>query len=1003
MGFITRVFYNAALSAERMFTSSNERKRSFVYRQYPIYQRVIRLTGITVAVMTIFCTEAVAENAVNLLKLPQVKLETTTLKGDALAKVSALTDGKDETIADFGNISVQTIDLVYSFGGEIIAPEAVAIVLSNQNGSTSPVHIEVLASTVSPYSGFRSLRSDPVDASNHEQKFAFTPTGARWIMIRVTPPKTGGLLSLAEIQLLGHQGPPVTNYTFGETPARIIDILSSLETLGSVKLAVSEDEKLAFQKAKTGHLNATDFADTALLASGVLDPVKRKAYLNTIDALEAKAKVAVGQINDPTKRSEALLRWLHKEVLSKGYLEHQTNLSVLLDKHTFNCVSSAVIYNIIGQRLGLDVRAIEVPDHAFSIVYQGMDHMDVETTNSQGFNPSRDPQEVEKFEKLTGFRYIPESHRDQRREVNEAGLAAIIYYNRGVELGHAKRYQEALLAYFRAMSLDPEFASAAKNALATLANWGLVLAEEGKWQEAIDVATVGLTLAPKDALLINNRNAIWSKWAISLIDNGRPEDAIAVLKRAAAAVPDGGFEPMQAWVYIKPGEDLVKAHKWQETFSATEVGVTKLDPVPRKELEEWRGNLFLRWTNSEIEGGHFEEAVAVLMAGLKEKPNNEDLVATVGYLGQEWAKKVSVENFAKGKTVLLELEQKFPTVTGLREVKVSYVWRHINALVEENRSENALAIIQEADSFINNKEELQRLAVFVFDNSAKAKMKVGAWSEAAEIYSQALKQYPENSLIKNNVIYLAQEWQKAAYTKGGLSEVNAITAQLVTRFPDVAAIRESGSNQIQRTIREHVQAANFEKALEFLKTASTQLNADELRSMNELIYDNWAKHKIGAKDWIGAADVYAAGLSATVSSDHLHNNAVYLAQEWARAGFETGGIESVIQIARRVKTKFPNLPDISRGAAAIVSDAAKAKIDKADFAGAIAIADQAAEILPDDRKANILEFSYDHWAKSFMDKNQWDEAIKIYDKGLERLPESGLFKNNRDYCSDKLK
>jgi len=38
-----------------------------------------------------------------------------------------------------------------------------------------------------------------------------------------------------------------------------------------------------------------------------------------------------------------------------------------------------------------------------------------------------------------------------------------------------------------------------------------------------------------------------------------------------------------------------------------------------------------------------------------------------------------------------------------------------------------------------------------------------------------------------------------------------------------------------------------------------------------------------------------------------------------------------------------------------------------------------------------------------MDKNQWDEAIKIYDKGLERLPESGLFKNNRDYCSDKLK
>src|SRR5262249_10584219 len=161
----------------------------------------------------------------------------------------------------------------------------------------------------------------------------------------------------------------------------------------------------------------------------------------------------VGQINNPAERGDALLRWLHREALSKGYHSTQTDLSVLLDQQSFNCVSSAVIYNIIGQRLGLDVRAIEVPDHVFSVLYQGTTHMDVETTNPQGFNPSRDPREIEKFEKLTGFRYIPDTHRDQRREITETGLAAVIYYNKGVELGKAKRHQDALLAYFRAMSL----------------------------------------------------------------------------------------------------------------------------------------------------------------------------------------------------------------------------------------------------------------------------------------------------------------------------------------------------------------------------------------------------------------------------------------------------------------------------------------------------------------------------------------------------------------------
>lgn len=462
--------------------------------------------AVCLALIAVLPCPASAETSVNLLRLPSVTLEATSLVGDRTSDISRLMDGKRETVVKIDPGGSDTVDFVFGFGGETVAPEAVVVVLS-EGGGTPPARVEVLASTVSPQTGFKSLRSDPIKRSPSVQTFAFMPAAARWVMVRLTLSKKAAPVSLAEIEILGHPGEPKTNYAFSETPARVIDILSRLEKGGTVSLAISEDEKRAFQNAKGGRLDSAAFAEVALLASGVLDPEKRKNYIGRIEAIAQKAQLAVASARDTKDRADTLLRWLHREVLKKGYRASQTDLSVLLDTQTFNCVSSAVLYNIIALKLGIDVRAIEVPDHAFSIVYQGTSHVDVETTTPLGFNPSRD--QIKTFERTTGFRYVPDTHRKQRREVTEVGLAALIYYNRGVELGRAKRHHEALLAYARAMSLDSEFASAAKNALATLANWSHELLKGRKWQQAIDVITIGVELAPNDALLANNQVAIW--------------------------------------------------------------------------------------------------------------------------------------------------------------------------------------------------------------------------------------------------------------------------------------------------------------------------------------------------------------------------------------------------------------------------------------------------------------------------------------------------------------
>lgn len=600
------------------------------------YRMRFNSAALCLLIIAVLSGPASADAPVNLLRLPSVTLEATSLVGDGANGISALVDGKRETVAKIDAGSATTIEFVFGFAGETVAPEEVVVVLPQDANGVPPASIEVLASIVSPQSGFKSLRADPLKKSASVQTFAFMPAAAQWIMVRLTLSKKATPISLAEIEILGHPGEPKTNYAFSETPARVIDILARLEKSSPASLAVSDDEKRAFQNAKSGRLDATAFAEVALLASGVLDPEKRKHYLDRIDALAQKAQLAVASAKDVKERGEILLRWLHREAMKKGYRTTQTNLSVLLDQQTFNCVSSAVLYNIMALKLGIDVRAVEVPDHAFSIVYQGASHMDVETTTADGFNPSRE--QIKNFERMTGFRYIADKHRDERREVTEAGLAAIIYYNRGVELTRAKQHHDALLAYVRAMNLDSEFASAAKNALATLANWSVELMKEKKWQQAVDVITIGVEVAPNDATLVNNQLAIWSRWATSLIDAGQQDEAVAVLKQAAKALPKGGFDAMQSWAYIKPGEALIKARKWQAAISATEAGLPKLDPVPREKLMQWRNDVYLRWVNAEVQAGRFKAAADALTQGLDKIPEEPRLSQIASYVGYHWTK-----------------------------------------------------------------------------------------------------------------------------------------------------------------------------------------------------------------------------------------------------------------------------------------------------------------------------------------------------------------------------
>ncbi|TIM48478.1 hypothetical protein [Mesorhizobium sp.] len=908
--------------------------------------RSTALAGLTVAAILLEARAgfAVDEEPLNLLRLTSAKVESTTSPADATA-IARLTDGDAKTVAEIAATEATPLDVTFTFGGGVVAPEGIRVTLPEGSGSAA-VRVEILVSTASAHAGFRSLRTDPLAAEGKPQTFEFPTTAARWIIVRLAPQPGARKVAAAEVEVIGREGEPKSHYAFAESPAKAFDVLTRLEKTTSLKLAVSDDEKAMFAKAKAGRLTPVEFAEAALLASGVVDAGKRKEYLKRLDALEQQARAAVANTRTPAAKGEALLEWLHKGPISKGYVARQTGLSVIFDTGTFNCVSSAVLYNVLALRFGLDVRAIEVPDHAFSILYDGTRHMDVETTNAKGFNPARDKAAIAKFEQMTGFRYIPDAHRDQRREVEEAGLVAIIYYNQGVFLSEAKRYHEALVANFRAMSLDPEFGSAVKNALAVLANWGAELSRDGKFQEALEVVTTGLALAPKDAALVNNHSAVWSQWALSAVDAGKPSEALAILERAAAAVPSGGFEGMQSLVYIRPADIRMREGRWEDALAAAVPGFEALAGEPRKELEKW-----------------------------------------LGYFGQEWSAALAKkEGEARALGALRGFVARFPGNEHVISAADSHVRRMAFGLADAGKFEEALAAIQGAKDLMKDTAGVREASLYVYDDWAKRHMKDGRWEMAADVYVKGFAAYPGEGLFKGNVAYLAQEWTKAAYAKGGANAAAEVMKLMAERFPGLTGLSKSGGNELQWAVNARVEEGKYEEALAALEKGRQLLEDSDAEQTYLYVYDFWARKRMEAGAWEEAADVYLKALARYPDAGMLKQNVAYLGQEWTKAAYTKGGAPAAAAVAKALAAKFPGVESIGKSGGQGVARVVHDSIGNGKFEAALAAVDQGKEFLPGNEAQELYFAAYDGWAKRYMQDGQWEKAADVYEAGLGRFP-----------------
>jgi tetratricopeptide (TPR) repeat protein len=221
----------------------------------------------------------------------------------------------------------------------------------------------------------------------------------------------------------------------------------------------------------------------------------------------------------------------------------------------FNCVSATILFNCLAERFGLRVYGLESPSHARSrLAYDG-NRVDIETTCPRWFQVLDDPQRrlvpnldappvktAENSGPATGKLASATSAGTASpasgcREVSGVQLAAMIYYNRGVDLLAAGRFGEALAANAKALRLDAESQTARGNLLATLNNWAIALGAEGRYGEAVKRLDQGLDIEPSHETLKANYVQVHYHWSEGLCRAGRYAEALAVLERAARRQP----------------------------------------------------------------------------------------------------------------------------------------------------------------------------------------------------------------------------------------------------------------------------------------------------------------------------------------------------------------------------------------------------------------------------------------------------------------------------------
>ncbi|GHV61862.1 hypothetical protein AGMMS49587_07110 [Spirochaetia bacterium] len=407
------------------------------------------------------------------------------------------------------------------------------------------------------------------------------------------------------------------------------------------------------RRGQAGPYTWQDLAEISLWASGAdagASPARGQAsYRALIAAAAEELQNAADLPQNEQERGEYVLTFMHKKFL-KSYSALQTRIDTILSNGRYNCVSSAVLYLILAEAVGLEVKGVMTRDHAFITVYAGGEAaggIDVETTNPYGFDPGNRRDFHDDFGKLTGFAYVPARNYRDRTTIGALELVSLILHNRIADLESRKRFAEAIpLAVNRASLLagrkdgvsssifeDPE-----KDLVDRLLNYGVSLISAGKEEEGLRWATLASGKYPDAERWQEFISAAEGNRMVKLANRiskaDQAEGILAALDQAEAEkrLPAKRAQELRNFVILKTATLLSAGagHDWLAGIAWLEASVARYGADPRleQEIKNYRSNRAIDFHNlfaAAFNKKNYNEANRILREGLAEFPDNRQL------------------------------------------------------------------------------------------------------------------------------------------------------------------------------------------------------------------------------------------------------------------------------------------------------------------------------------------------------------------------------------------
>lgn len=355
-------------------------------------------------------------------------------------------------------------------------------------------------------------------------------------------------------------------------------------------------------------------------------------WLSKYDELEAHVTSDAFLSLPELERAESVLDFLYERVL-KNYQLKQTKLTVALDRGTYNCVSSSVLYLCLAKASGLEVVGNRAPDHSFISVNIDGRWIDVETTNPMGFNPGMRRQ-ISSGAAGTKYAVVPKRQYSGRHRISDRMLVSLVANNLVSVLMDAGRFDDAVpLAVSRMMFLSGEEEGGVDDGRLNFdivcSNYAAALQRKKLYVDSMDwmdlvVARWGLS----PGLHGNYEDASFNG-ILSLCNSGKSSEALKSYEERKSSLSAENRLEIENMIFLAETKESVESLDEESGLAYLLERLTMPEasnPQIKKQLEGLVENYWIRKCAAMNNEEKFLEAASLAQEGLNQLPSSRKLI-----------------------------------------------------------------------------------------------------------------------------------------------------------------------------------------------------------------------------------------------------------------------------------------------------------------------------------------------------------------------------------------